>query len=138
MNLNQLNALIKNNDWQITEMDNELNQLKDKKERLKQQITLISQKIEQSDLRSIVINPEQELTRLSYISHQYQQQENLSLNLKSLEQQMLQIRQKITEIKTKNKMLNRLLERQQQQEKQQQQLAMEKDIEDLILMRDYS
>ncbi|CAM2806706.1 hypothetical protein [Legionella worsleiensis] len=130
-----LKALMTRLNWQTNEVSLELHNTEHESRMVEQQIKELEQKISQTCITSININPELEINKLNFLTQQQEKKEELQMILKNHQTLEAKLKEKLLRIKTELKMLERYLEREEQTAKKHQVKAQENALEEWVLQQ---
>lgn len=130
-----ITALMTKLNWQRNELSTHLQSAENESEKIKLQLEDLEQKLNQSCVTPILINPEFEINRLNFIAQLNEQKEKLELLLKSNQALEIKLMDKLQRIKMELKMLERYLQREQHHQQEQQKKIQEHTLDEWVIQK---
>ena len=130
-----LNALMTKLNWQQNELTLHVQAAESESLKVVQQLKDLEQKLNQSCVAPLIINPEFEINRLNYITQQHEKKEELEMILKSHQALETKLKDKLQRIKTELKMLEKYLEREKRKQQEQQNKMQEQALDEWVIQK---
>lgn len=130
-----LNALLTKLNWQLNDLELNLNKTRQEIQRLADQINKIDKSINGSGFNSLIINPDLEINRLNFITQQHNQKEELISALNNYQGTESKLKEKIQRVKTELKMLENYLQRDQISKKEHLKKAHDNALDEWVIQK---
>ena len=130
-----LTALMTRLTWQNNELSIHLQAAETESQTVLQQIQVLEQKINESCIASVNINPELEINKLNFLTQQQEKKEELLMILKNHQALEAKLKDKLLRIKTELKMLEQYMEREEHAARQHQMKSQENSLEEWVLQK---
>lgn len=130
-----LQAMLVKLSWQLNELNLHLHEVQKKIQTVEQQIGEIDQHMNQTGLKSLLINPEFEINRLNFITQQQEKKIEMVAVLKDHHEVEAKLNDKILRVKTELKMLEKYLDREALSQKEQQKKAQDNAMDEWVIQR---
>lgn len=130
-----LTALMTRLNWQNNELSVHLQAVENESQLVRKQIKDLEEKINQSCISSLIINPDLEINRLNFLTQQQEKKDELLMILKNHQALEQKLKDKLQRVKTELKMLEQYIEREQLLLKEQQIKAQEHMLEEWVLQK---
>ena len=130
-----LQAMMVKLNWQLNELNLHLHEAQRQIQAVEQQIEEIDQHMNQTGLKSLLINPEFEINRLNFITQQQEMKIELITVLKDHHDVEAKLNDKILRVKTELKMLEKYLDREALSQKEQQKKVQDNAMDEWVIQR---
>lgn len=130
-----LKALMSKLNWQLNELNLHLHAAQSQVHALSAQIQTIEQQLNQARPKSLLINPELEMSRLNFVTQEANKKEELSAELKNHQDRENNLKERIQRVKTELKMLEKYLEREASSDHEQQKKAQDNALDEWVIQR---
>lgn len=130
-----LTALMTKLTWQYNELGAHLQAAERESFKVTQQLQELEQKLNQSCVAPIIINPDFEINRLNFITQQHEKKEELAMNLKTHQTLETTLKDKVQRVKTELKMLEKYLDRERRTQQEQQRKAQEHALDEWVIQK---
>ncbi|MBA3537491.1 MAG: hypothetical protein H0T84_12945 [Tatlockia sp.] len=121
--------------WQRNDLNQMLARIDEELTALKENLAQRQEQIHKACATSVIINPEQEISRLNFIVRYQLEHENLSLEKKELESQQSQLKQRHLRLTSELKMLEKHQTNKEKVEIENTLIKEQKDIDEWVLLR---
>lgn len=130
-----LNALMSKLNWQLNELNLHLHATQSQVHALSEQIQALDQLLNQTRPKSLLINPELEMSRLNFVTQEANKKEELCAERKNHQVEADKLKEKIQRVKTELKMLEKYLEREASSHHEQQKKAQDNALDEWVIQR---
>jgi hypothetical protein len=130
-----LAALIIKLSWQLKEINLVQEEIIQELTKLHKKLAVTQEKIQQACSIPVIINPEQEISRLNFIVRCQQEYENLSIEKKEFESRQAQLKERQLRLNTELKMLEKYQLKQKKNEQHNALSLEQKEHDELALQR---
>ncbi|MCC5792157.1 MAG: hypothetical protein JJT82_06050 [Legionellaceae bacterium] len=131
-------ALLRQQEWAILQLQQQLAQLSVERQHCVEKISSLDTQLQSSRFSRGSLHPEQEMAASYWFHERYQQKEALEQEKYRYDRTEASLQNQLRQARVQHKCLQNHLKTQQQQQRQQMLRQEEKQVEEWILMRDYS
>ena len=135
MQLKPIQALLKKIEWEIQQINGDINQLAKERKAQELHLAAIKEQILQATQTVTQIVPELEIMRNQYLQKMYKKRDKVQVQVNQLTQELKQKKQELITCEVKFRLLERLLNKKKELIRQTLNKAEEKHLEELILAR---
>lgn len=130
-----LNALMSKLNWQLNELNLHLHEAQTQSQSLTNKIQAIDEHLNQARPKSLVINPELEMSRLNFATQEANKKDELITELKNHQDVEDKLKEKIQRVKTELKMLEKYLKREESSHNEQQKKAHDNALDEWVIQK---